>query len=64
MQVVGHGKNGNRCKFHLYCAFRGMGTSALVVLGLQFALGMCGYVFCPGGPLCAGTCTPRKTSLS
>lgn len=40
-----------------------MSTSALVVLGLQFDRGRCGYVFCPGGLLCAGTCTPRRTSL-
>lgn len=60
MQVVGHGKNGNRCKFHLYCAFRGMSTSAVDVLGLQLAWGTCGYVFCHGGPLRA----PRRASLS
>lgn len=57
-QVIGHGENGNRCKIHLYFAFRGMGTSALVVLWLQFAWGTCGYIFCPGGPLCAAPCTP------
>lgn len=51
MQVVGHGKNGNRCKFHLCCAFRSVGTSTSVVWGPQFPWGMRGYIFCLGGPL-------------